>query len=435
MPTPTTDNELGSDQPTLLRNKTGLSLAMKPVHFYLGTLRRAIRYSLWSFLYTASEKRTYGYRFLLANYGRIAYARIGARFRKRDTEQDSDFSVKKISFYAAMPQTSECKKSARITNRIADCSNGEPWKGHAIIRDGLLVNCGDSILQYGHHLSGRWLERSEGHTIISTELDFHRKAWRDGTIQIDPTVIPGRSLCLTGPWSDNYYHWLLQYLPILRIARESIPWDTIDHFLVSGPIRSFKAESLSLVGIPLERVIEINAGLTYLSEELVITPIPCDNRSHAPWVIEFLRSLRYPPMDESSPVFLDRPFPASRRIINADEVYSILNSYGIRCIDCSQYSFSDQIRFASSTDFLLGIHGASLANSVFCTPGTTLLELVPRNYTPPYFKELANACGLRYNRIVGIEPGLFPSLFPLKNADIIVPIDPLRKTLNRLCTH
>jgi hypothetical protein len=122
-------------------------------------------------------------------------------------------------------------------------------------------------------------------------------------------------------------------------------------------------------------------------------------------------------------------------MVNAEEVYSVLEDYGILCIDCGSFSFSDQVRFASSANLLVGIHGASLANAVFCSPGTTLMELTPRNYSPPYFSGLAKACQLNYARVLGREPGPLSTWVPIKCADIIVPIDSLRSKLDRFFSN
>ncbi|MCP9796222.1 glycosyltransferase family 61 protein [Cyanobium sp. Lug-B] len=314
-------------------------------------------------------------------------------------------------------------------------ANAESIQGQIIIQNGVLVNNGDSILHHGHYLCGRWRERSEGHTIKSTEIDYHREAQLGGDIHGESVIINGRSLCLTGPWSENFYHWLLQYLPILKIAGECIPLDEVDNVLVKGPIKRFQSESLSLLGIPPQKIIGISPGRNYWAEELVMTTIPCANRTYTQWAIDFLRQLREPPTTPSSPIFFDRPFPASRRMVNAEEVYSVLADYGIPCIDCGSFSFSDQVRLASSANLLLGIHGASLANAVFSAPGTTLIELTPRNYSPPYFSGLAKACQLNYARILGREPGLLSPWVPIKGADIIVPIDSLRSKLDRFFSN
>ncbi len=395
-------------------------------------LPRAILRRLWASLWRASQEQSHGYKFLLTIYTMRAYAYLGELVRRKKKLNSSDPPCEQVIFNAVRLQATNRGPAAGIgpKDRVLH-ADAESIQGQIIIQDGVLVNSGDSILHHGHYLCGRWRERSDGHTIESTEIDYHNEAQLRDDIHGESVIINGRSLCLTGPWSDNYYHWLFQYLPILRIAGECIRMDEIDNVLVKGPIKPFQSESLSLLGIPPQKIIGISPGKNYLAEELVLTTIPCANRTYTPWAIDFLRQLRQPQTTPSSPIFFDRHFPATRRIVNAEEVYSVLESYGIQCIDCGSLSFSDQVRLASSANLLLGIHGASLANAVFSAPGTTLLELTPRNYSPPYFSGLAKVCQLNYARVMGREPGPLSTWVPIKRADIIVPIDILRLKLER----
>ena len=97
--------------------------------------------------------------------------------------------------------------------------------------------------------------------------------------------------------------------------------DEIENVLVKGSIKPFQAESLSLLGISSQKIIGISPSRQYLAEELVMTTIPCANRTYTQWVIDFLRQLQKPHTSPSSPVFFYRRFPASRRMVNAEEVY------------------------------------------------------------------------------------------------------------------
>jgi capsular polysaccharide biosynthesis protein len=119
-------------------------------------------------------------------------------------------------------------------------------------------------------------------------------------------------------------------------------------------------------------------------------------------------------------------------MINSEEVYDILEEYGVTPVDCGKLSFKEQIDVAASSHLILGIHGASLANCVFSAPGSIMLELAPRNYQPVYFSKLTSACGLGYEQILGAESGPLPFQKPIYNADIIVPTKALRKSLARL---
>lgn len=63
-------------------------------------------------------------------------------------------------------------------------------------------------------------------------------------------------------------------------------------------------------------------------------------------------------------------------------------------------SLSEQAALVRRSHLLVGVHGAALANVVFASVGTTLLELFPYSYYPVLFEEFANWYGLRYDFVV-----------------------------------
>jgi capsular polysaccharide biosynthesis protein len=265
---------------------------------------------------------------------------------------------------------------------------------------------------------------------VESEESFHKQARVLPLYSKPLQEIGGLSLCLTGPWSWNYFHWLMQYLPILRIAETIHPLSEIDHVIVRGPVKPFHLESLTEFGIPPHKVISIEADQSMLIENMLVTTVPCDNFRYSSWAISLLKEMTPYNQEKSGPIFLDRPVPNNRRIVNSEEVLSLLTGYGAKIIDCGKLSFREQINLASSTRLIIGVHGASLANCVFSSPGTTLLELMPRNYTPPYFSALAASCGLKYLGLAGREPGPLLGNIPIYDADMIVPIKRLRRMMD-----
>jgi Glycosyltransferase 61 len=70
-----------------------------------------------------------------------------------------------------------------------------------------------------------------------------------------------------------------------------------------------------------------------------------------------------------------------REIRQLDKVEAFLQEvYGndkVCTVELEKMSFSDQVRLFSRAQLVIGIHGAGLANMVFCRPGTTLVEVDP----------------------------------------------------------
>jgi len=67
-------------------------------------------------------------------------------------------------------------------------------------------------------------------------------------------------------------------------------------------------------------------------------------------------------------------------------------------VDAVDHSPLDQLRLFSSTSILIGQHGAGLANMIWMPQGGSVVEIRPPRptYEPPFFRNLAEACGHRY---------------------------------------
>jgi hypothetical protein len=441
-----------NDKELSLTEDTKGTRRMYPRHFV--TLLRLPHQVLWAALCSARNTKPYGYRFLLAVWAMDKYSSLTKVFSRRTVQSDvpwrdapsinADFAVQEL---AGIPTGSkDCLHQstlghAKLHRGISLTTNQRESvgprtdispQGTAHLSNATILDAGNSILYQGHFLRGRWRERKQGITEVETEAEFHAYARKTSIRDMEPATIPGLSLCLAGPWSDNYFHWLLQYLPILKIASQFQPLASIDQFIVKGPVKTFQLESLSEFGIPAHKVVGVSKERIYLSESMLMSTIPCDNFTYFSWAIEMLRDLARPKQGTSRSVFFDRHWPTPRRMINSEEVYDILEEYGVTPVDCGKLNFKEQIDVAASSHLILGIHGASLANCVFSAPGSIMLELAPRNYQPVYFSKLTSACGLGYEQILGAESGPLPFQKPIYNADIIVPTKALRKSLARL---
>ena len=93
----------------------------------------------------------------------------------------------------------------------------------------------------------------------------------------------------------------------------------------------------------------------------------------------------------------------------------------------SDYSFSEQVDLFSNASYVVGLHGAGFANTVFCKPNTKILEFKPINAGDMY-KNLASKCDLNYKEIVS-KPKTINYNFRNASGDIEVDLDLLNKTL------
>ncbi len=102
------------------------------------------------------------------------------------------------------------------------------------------------------------------------------------------TSIPhfeGTVASLTVDCQTNYYHWLFDALPKIHLLRKKgLP---IDYFYADTSQR-FQKETLQLLGISLNQVIDPKKNPIISAERLVATSFPC-LKGLAAWVCAFLR--------------------------------------------------------------------------------------------------------------------------------------------------
>ncbi|GAB3643482.1 hypothetical protein GCM10027423_41190 [Spirosoma arcticum] len=116
-----------------------------------------------------------------------------------------------------------------------------------------------------------------------------------------------------------------------------------------------------------------------------------------------------------------------RRIINEESLIELLLRYDFTIIDDTPRSIAEQVSIYRNADFILGPHGASFANVIWCKPGTHLFELFNADYKPDCFLYLSQLLGLRYSAYCSEET--IPNTKDPLMADIIVSILEMERVL------
>ena len=226
------------------------------------------------------------------------------------------------------------------------------------------------------------------------------------------------SLLTGGAGNSNYWHWLYDVLPRLKILEDKIDINEIDYFLFPDLKEKFQTETLDLLNIPHEKRISsriyrhIHTSYTYaVSHPYVIKNNPSIEIQNMPnWILDYLRTTflknkhnkKFP-----DKFYIDRSDSKSnhrhlRQIINEDEIKEFLKNKGFSIITLSNLSFEDQVNLFNNAKQIVGLHGAGFANLTFCRPNTLALELKPKS-AGPVCGNLAKKMNLEY-RDISVEP-------------------------------
>jgi capsular polysaccharide biosynthesis protein len=217
-----------------------------------------------------------------------------------------------------------------------------------------------------------------------------------------PLAIEGTVAFLAKNYCYNYYHWMFEFLPQIELlARSGIDIGSIDKFAVNHCCFPFQRETLSLLGIPLEKILETDNNNNHIQARQLLASSVI--RESTKWACDFLRrellkdSLMG--LEKKQRILISRK--ERRRVINEDELVAVLSEFGFKSIAPESLSVAEQISLFANAEVVIGAHGAALTNTVFCSPGTKVIEIFAPDYVNPCYRKLSSQVGLEYWEFIG----------------------------------
>jgi capsular polysaccharide biosynthesis protein len=215
-----------------------------------------------------------------------------------------------------------------------------------------------------------------------------------------PLSVPGRLGVLAARGDSNYYHFLIDVLPRLGVLEQSPSVPRPAQWYVPTAL-PFHDQLLDRLGIAASQRVSATDHPHVRADELVVPGLPATTEKNPPWVVEWLRSRLLPGIAVDGPrtrIYVTRGASANNRAVrNEDAVQALLAEYGFVGVDPGSLSVDEQIRTFARAELIVAAHGAALANLVFCSPGTRVIELFPAGYLlPDYWRLASGVPGLSY---------------------------------------
>lgn len=233
-----------------------------------------------------------------------------------------------------------------------------------------------------------------------------------------------------GPWANEYFHWLTDYLVkvfSLEAYRERTGKDPL--VLIPADPPEWILNSLSLVGIDHTNLREWQGGRAKLSKLLIgsaryKSAPPSGDYIYSPMALarlgDRIRSAVNTDETEQRRLYVSRSDASDRRIRNEGTLLDALDDYGFERIVPGEHSFEEQVRRFAEAETILGPHGAGLTNMIFAREAR-VVEL---------FGSYENACFFTLARGIGFDYGCI-SCEP-SGSDIIVDSDAVTALLDEL---
>ena len=308
----------------------------------------------------------------------------------RDHHIDAVAGIDEGQLFSVTPRTAGQISTWKTRPLRADIA-----RGMSVINDGFCTRFGDVYDYDGRRLNN-----------VSHKLRVRRKrSWLKSITKerrrwlVKPKAIDVPILNLTASTSHMYFHWLLDVLPRIFIAREA--GLERGRWLYVSSAKSFQRDTLEALGL-LGRTIEPDASAIINAHDIA-TPVHQIAIGHLPpnWVMDFLRgellsNLRTAPSRFGKRLYVSRNDADRRHIRDEDALVAALAAIGFEKIVPGHLSVSEQAATFANAEIIVGAHGSSLANLVFCQPATKVVELFSNNYFDEGPYRLAQAVDLDY---------------------------------------
>jgi tetratricopeptide (TPR) repeat protein len=250
--------------------------------------------------------------------------------------------------------------------------------------------------------------------------------------------------CLMLGSVDNYYHWLIDYLPRLAVLEHHSELKNLPIYM-SERTTQFQWDTLAHIGITRDRIKLIPQNHIALLKNGYIAHIPgrpmllngepvwmapTTNTFNAQWLREkFLADI--PDANEKKRYFISRENAQFRRCINEANLFKYASEYGFEKLFNEGKTFQQQVASYACADAIIGPHGAGFTNMVFAPTGTKIIEMFPKNRTLDFYKEIAGQLDQPYTRLQGLIQRTFRDKGP-DFGDFLIDEDEFKSALDKI---
>lgn len=234
----------------------------------------------------------------------------------------------------------------------------------------------------GHPVAECFSNRSSRPRFLFARLPFRQRFVRENLVAV------GRN-----PW--NYYHWLLEDLPVVLRAQRVL--GSVNVVLGRQPPR-YIGDSLDSLGIPYE----IARGFAEFPEVFLPSRGNDAGWHHSEDIRaireSFLKKTTMPPLNWRK-IYVSRRY-STRAFSNEKSVEEFFRAREFDVVFPEKLTFREQVALFSEAGLVAGNHGAGLSNIVFSPKGANLLEITAANNLNQCFETLADSLGFGYQRVV-----------------------------------
>lgn len=219
--------------------------------------------------------------------------------------------------------------------------------------------------------------------------------------------VRGTVVVLSSAEPSNYGSWLFRVLPKFHARERFLPKKRL-RYLVWCEHSTFQ-EYLYLLGVSADQIIHHDPENVVYQIQRAIIPSMRNNQAFLdPESVAFFAEMRDKfgcRQKEGMRIYVSRVSQTqnghSRAMLNELDLVAKLVQMGFRIVEPESLPVATQISVFSSAEMVVGPSGSGMFNTVFCHPGTKVIDIESEPHWIHAHRNLFASCGLRYGIFVG----------------------------------
>lgn len=242
------------------------------------------------------------------------------------------------------------------------------------LKNGTVVHEGGIVTEEGKIFKDTETYREDQQRLLRGKRDIATE---------NPLFFDGSLVVISSPGQENWYHWLFQVLPRIKILIDSgLDYDKI---YINNLKFDWQKESLSIVmklfGLAEDRLF-LTKGDSIVQASTLIVPSVAFAPSKSPyfplWLKNFIQSTFLVKKDQShypERIYISRSKANTRRIINEEALIQALKQENFVVLNLEELPINQQAAFFYHAKIVMGPHGSGFSNLIFSNPKTSVVEI------------------------------------------------------------
>lgn len=256
-----------------------------------------------------------------------------------------------------------------------------------------------------------------------------------------PEKFNGSIAVIASPGSNVYAHWFCDILPRIILLKKAGVLDKVDKILINYNKLDFQQESLALLSIPEEKLINCIDDLNFhlVADTVYVPSYPNEHGTVNPWVCNEVKALYKTIASDAQDfnhkrLYISRRKAVGRRLINEDVLIEYLEQeYGFVKVFTEDFTMAEKVNMFQQAECIVAPHGGGMTNILFCEAGCKVVDIFPPGDFDTFFWSISNSNKLEFYYFFG--KGELPTPekdFVKRNADIDIDMNRFKDLMNLL---